>query len=220
MSAAAAPINAIHVGTQRYYERNAASYVASTAQAYVKGHLVAMAAALPPGAEVLDAGSGSGRDSFWLAAHGFRVHAIDSCAYMVRATVAKAEVRGEIARVEELEAVERYDGVWACGVLPHVSGQRQRETWARMFRSIRPGGVLYASYKLGKGERIDADGRYFLDMDLQVLRCLAASAGFVELRADQTPCAVGRPTQWISVLVQKCGTGGLASSVRLAGASQ
>ncbi|WP_437497429.1 hypothetical protein [Sorangium sp. So ce1099] len=36
---------------------------------------------------------------------------------------------------------------------------------ARLTRAMRVGGVLYASFKYGDRERVEADGRYFNDLD-------------------------------------------------------
>lgn len=199
-----------HLRTVQFYERSAGTYVESTELARVGAHLEAFAAAVLPGGNVLELGSGSGRDSLWLAERGFRVHAIDACPAMVQATSARAAVRAELARIEEIDAIERYDGIWASAALLHVAAHRQAEGWARLCRALRPGGVLYASYKLGSGERVADDGRYFFDLDGPKLLSLAEGVGFTETRAQITACATGRPTRWVSVLVSKACRSGSA----------
>lgn len=56
----------------------------------------------------------------------------------------------------------------------------------RLAGALRPGGVLYASFKYGRGER-EHQGRRFTDLDLAGLRALLA----------QVPGLTG-PETWIS----------------------
>jgi SAM-dependent methyltransferase len=204
-----------HLRTVQFYERSAGTYVESTELAGVRSYLEAFAAAVLTGGDVLELGSGSGRDSLWFAERGFEVHAIDACPAMVQATSARAVVRAELARIEEIDAIERYDGIWSSAALLHVAAHRQAEVWARLYRALRPGGALYASYKLGSGQRVADDGRYFFDLDMPRLLSLAEGVGFAEPRAQITVCATGRPTRWVSVLVSKGCRSGSAQSHQL-----
>ncbi len=95
---------------------------------------------LPPGAQLLDAGCGSGRTLDELVAYG-RVTGVDAS----RTAVAAARVRGHrdvlVARVERLPlATARFDVVTCLDVIEHTPDDRQ--TFAELLRVTRPGGYL------------------------------------------------------------------------------
>ena len=54
---------------------------------------------------------------------------------------------------------ETYDGVWASACLLHVPREDLTGILTRIRRALKPGGVFYASFKIGEGD----DGRDTLD---------------------------------------------------------
>ncbi|MBK1783865.1 class I SAM-dependent methyltransferase [Prauserella cavernicola] len=110
--------------------------------------LTGEAADLPPG-RALDAGCGHGTDTLWLAAHGWRVTAVDFSAAALEHGAATAEAAGAelVERVEWVEAdlgtwtppAEHYDLVVCLYV--HVAGP-VGELVRRMASGVAPGGTL------------------------------------------------------------------------------
>lgn len=111
-------------------------------------HLTAELGGLRPGL-ALDAGCGHGADTLWLAAHGWRVTAVDFSTAALAHARAMAEVAGaDIAsRVDWVEAdlaswspqPDRYDLVTCMYV--HVAGSVP-EMVRRMGAGVTPGGTL------------------------------------------------------------------------------
>lgn len=115
-------------------------------------------------ARILDLGCGSGRDALAFRQAGYRVDAVDASRAMAELARRHADVPVRALRAQELEAEEVYDGIWACASLLHVPWTELPDVFRRVQRALRPGGVLYASFKPGEGERTLHDGRHFTDM--------------------------------------------------------
>ncbi len=64
-------------------------------------------------------------------------------------------------RFDELDAVDKYDGVWAHASLLHVPRVALPGVLSLVFRALKPGGVHFASFKGGGCEGRDGLGRYF-----------------------------------------------------------
>jgi SAM-dependent methyltransferase len=108
--------------------------------------LVAEAAGLAPGT-ALDAGCGEGADAHWLAAHGWRVTALDVSAVALERAAAHAdpEWADRITwRQADLTAWEpdgaRYDLV-SAQFMQFPTGLRER-FYARLAEAVAPGGTL------------------------------------------------------------------------------
>jgi 2-polyprenyl-3-methyl-5-hydroxy-6-metoxy-1,4-benzoquinol methylase len=112
-------------------------------------HLTAEAANLPRG-HALDAGCGHGADTLWLAAHGWRVTAVDFSAAALAHGRSMAEAAGtDVAeRIDWIESdisnwaakPERYDLVVCFYV--HVVGSVE-DMVRRMANGVAPGGTLF-----------------------------------------------------------------------------
>lgn len=152
-----------------YYRRFAAEFFRSTVGVDMTPIYQRFLSGLRPQASILDAGCGSGRDAKAFADAGFRVSAFDASAEL--ATLASAHCGFEVGlrRFDEITETAAYDGIWCCASLLHVPLARLPDTLARMWRSLRPGGRMYVSFKHGTGERVQG-GRCFTDADEAVVR--------------------------------------------------
>jgi SAM-dependent methyltransferase len=111
-------------------------------------HLLAAADGLPPGL-ALDAGCGHGAETLWLAAHGWRVTAVDFAATALDHARSSAEAVGaDVAeRVDWVQGdlatwtptPRRYDLVTCLYV--HIAGS-VAETVGRLAAGVAPGGTL------------------------------------------------------------------------------
>src|SRR5262245_5024139 len=143
--------------TLLYYERNAPTCISDTAGVDMSPLYEPFLALVPAGGRILDAGCGSGRDSLAFMARGYQVLAIDGAAAMVRAAAAASVPAGRL-RLQEVDFDAKFDGVWACASLLHVPRVEILEVLGRLARALRPGGVMYLSFKRGDGE-VWRDGR-------------------------------------------------------------
>jgi SAM-dependent methyltransferase len=116
---------------------------------------------LAPGAHILDAGCGSGRDTKAFLERGYLVTAIDASPEMAKLATALTGHPCEILSFQQMQFHETYDGIWACASILHVPKHEMLDVIRRFTNALKVGGALYISLKQGKGERIVEDGRFF-----------------------------------------------------------
>lgn len=155
--------------TLAFYASEAAVYATGGDQA-PSPHLADFLAGLPAGARILELGCGGGRDSAAMIAAGFAVEPSDGCPEMAAQAERRLGRPVRVMRFAELDAEERYDGVWANAALLHVPRANLAGVLARIRRALVPGGLFAASYKGGGGEGRDRLGRYFNFPDRDWLR--------------------------------------------------
>lgn len=191
-----------------YYRRNAQAFFDDSVGLDVAALRAAFARRLAPGAAVLDAGCGSGRDAKAFHASGFAVSAFDASAELARMASAHCGFTVEHRTFASVREVAAYDGIWCCASLLHVPPGEMPDTLARLWRALRPGGWLYVSFKLGGGER-HHEGRTFTDADDSVLRGWLSGFDDVEtietwITKDERP---GRAQHWLNALVRRAPRG-------------
>lgn len=188
-----------------FYTREAKRYFLSTHTVDMTPLRARFLHLVGPKGRLLDAGCGSGRDAKAFLAQGYEVEAFDASAEMARLASTHTGIAVRASSFLNLEEVHRFDGIWACASLLHVSPSQQPEALARLHRALKPGGVLYASYKLGNGERTDAQGRHFTDADQDRLSQWIQDLKDAELvdtwiTGDARP---GHSEQWLNALICK-----------------
>lgn len=152
------------MSNEDYYRQNAQRFFTDTASVDMSALYPYFVACLPPGARILDAGCGSGRDVKAFGEMGFDVEAFDASAELVALACQLSGKPVVQMRFQDVDAVEKYDGIWCCASLLHVSDAELPEVMTKLAIALKPGGVWYLSFKHGHGER-EKDGRRFTDMD-------------------------------------------------------
>lgn len=152
-----------------YYDQNAEAFFAQTVHADMSLARSRFLAHLPAGGSLLDAGCGSGRDAKAFHELGFAVEAFDASAEMVRLARTYTGLHVYQMSFETMRWQTRYDGIWACASLVHVSLADLAGIAIRFRRALKRGGVFYVSFKRGEGER-QKDNRHFTDMTETRLR--------------------------------------------------
>jgi 2-polyprenyl-3-methyl-5-hydroxy-6-metoxy-1,4-benzoquinol methylase len=159
---------------------------------------------MTPGGRVLDAGCGSGRDALAFRLAGFEVEAFDGSARMVDLARTHTGLPVRHMRFDEVEWTDEFDGIWACASLLHVARAELPATMARLVRALKPGGVMFASFKEGDQER-EQGGRRFTDLTETALSSLLTGLGMEVL--DLLSNADGRPgregERWVSAVGRK-----------------
>lgn len=182
--------------TMNYYDVNAEAFVARTADVDIDHLRDPFLAELPPGGRILDAGCGSGRDAYVFARRGFQVTALDGSLEMVKAARRRTALDVIHSTFLDFQSDEPFHGVWACASLLHVAPAQLAHTLAHLCELLTPGGVLYASFRFGNGERIEGE-RYFNDQTPDQLAELAHRVAGVFLdRAWVTDSAVVAGQRW------------------------
>lgn len=115
----------------------------------VHGEAAYVAALVPPGARVLDAGCGTGRVGIELARRGYDVVGVDSDASMLQVARSTApQLPWHLRDLTDLGEESAYDLVVAAGnVMVFVAPGTGPEVVRRMARALRPGGLLVSGWR-------------------------------------------------------------------------
>ena len=150
--------------TLRYYREHAEEFAADTINADMGEVRARFLSHLPGKARILDFGCGTGRDTKAFNELGYETDAIDGSEELCR--IARKHTGAAVRCLDFREyspaESEIYDGIWACASLLHLKKQEMLPVMCELAKALRPGGVLYASFKYGEyvGER---NGRFFTD---------------------------------------------------------
>ncbi len=148
--------------TLQYYEENAAGFALNTVSADMEDARRRFLNLLPEKAQILDFGCGSGRDTKAFLERGYAVEAIDGSAELCRIASEYTGIRVRQMLFQELVAKNAYDGIWACSSILHLEKAELSEVLRKITEALKPGGVLYTSFKYGTFEGVQK-GRYFTD---------------------------------------------------------
>ena len=191
--------------TLSYYNARAQEFVQGTVA--VNFHITqdSFLAQLEKGASILDFGCGSGRDTKYFLERGFAVEATDGSAELCKLASEYTGISVKQLLFDELEAVDKYDGIWACASILHLEWADLVVVMQKMVRALKGEGVIYTSFKYGQfsGER---NGRFFTDLDEEGLARLLKEVGGLVVKelwitGDVRP---GRGEEkWLNVLLTK-----------------
>ncbi len=186
------------------YEESAAAYGTATTDLpeRIRDAVAAFAAAVGPGAKVLEIGSGSGRDALALETHGLAVRRTDITAAFVE--LMRSEGHGADLLdplVDDLDGP--WDGVWANACLLHVDRPDLLVVLTRLAGATRAGGVLRMSVKEGDGEGWSVHGevrspRRFVYWREPALREVLGAAGW-SVQESRVGVAGTRGETWVEV---------------------
>lgn len=135
---------------------------------------------LPAGGTILDLGCGSGRDAAYFRERGFNVTATDGSARMCELASRYLGMPVRVQEFNELADEALYDGIFASASIMHLEYDRLVELMPKLARALKPGGVLYVSFKYG-----DHDGylgkRYYTKMTEERFEALVAPVDELEI---------------------------------------
>lgn len=189
---------------EQFYNERASEYFSQTIIADMTPLLRRFGDAVGPDALVVDAGCGSGRDSLWFLANGFRCYSYDASAALValaRKHLGAAHLV-HCHRHDALGLAHPVDGIWANASLLFLNDTDLAIALRTFYRNLRPGGVLYASFKYGSGWREDG-ARHFRDMAPSDGALLESMSGMKLLAVHTDLDSQGRGMHWTSFLLCK-----------------
>ncbi len=160
---------------------------------------------IPPGATILEIGSGTGRDAQWLEAQGFRV---------IR-TEASAGLRDYLRRqghtVLPLNVLtddmhQQFAMIHANAVLLHFTPTQLTQALQRLHRWLAPGGVFTCSVKHGQGQGWESEKlgqpRFFSYWTTEDFVDQLRQAGFEVITVMTDKAQVSEPT-WIMTTARR-----------------
>ena len=191
--------------TLEYYNNNAEAFVEGTVSVDFKQTQDKFIELLKAGDHILDFGCGSGRDTKYFLEKGFIVDAIDGSEKLCELASSYTGIEVKHMLFQELDVCEKYDGIWACSSILHLSKKDLVLVLGKMVKAIKKNGIIYTSFKYGEfeGER---HGRYFTDFTLENFEEFLKEIDKISLKdywitGDVRP---GRGEEkWLNLILQK-----------------
>lgn len=146
--------------TLEYYNSKAKDFVSGTVNVAFNEIQDIFLEYIPVGSKILDFGCGSGRDTKYFLGKGYNVDATDGSEELCKIASEYSGIQVKQMLFEELNAIEEYDGIWACASILHVEKEHLSDVMKRMAIATKKGGVIYTSFKYGDFEGV-RDGRFF-----------------------------------------------------------
>lgn len=194
-----------HNNTLGYYDNHADEFYKSTVNvefATMQKHFLSK---LKVGSHILDFGCGSGRDTKYFLEQGYSVEAIDGSAQLCKLASEYTGIEVKKIFFQELKEVNRYDGIWACSSILHLSITELADVMRRMEVALKENGIIYTSFKYGNfsGER---NGRFFTDMTEETFAEFLKGIEHLEVEEQWTTSDVrpGRGEEkWLNLILRK-----------------
>lgn len=160
---------------------------------------------LTKGACILDFGCGSGRDTKYFMEQGYSVEAVDGSKELCRIASEYTGIEVKNMFFQQLSEVNRYDGIWACSSILHLSIDDLADVMKKMVIALKENGIIYTSFKYGTfaGER---NGRYFTDMTEESFSEILREIEGLEVQEQWITSDVrpGREEEkWLNLILQK-----------------
>ena len=150
---------------------------------------------------ILDAGCGTGRDTYEFLKQGYAVRAMDASPALLRECRRKIRLAQqspendkmkratESNKTDYLEATfdempyrNEFDGIWAAASLLHIPAKQMEEILGKLIQALKPFGILFMSFKYGHGEH-NYEPRYYTHYCRKDIRALLNRiAGTEEIR--------------------------------------
>lgn len=191
--------------TMEFYDTHAGEYFDRTVSADLSALYTRFLRRVKPGGVILDAGSGSGRDLKALRNRGFQALGIDASRELARLASQYSGAECLTVRFEDIEFRNKFDGIWACASLLHISKHTILRVLHRLYRSLHSHGALFASVRLGQGEATTDDGRFFAYYTSQEFCSFLEKAGFLieDLWVSRDTLPGRESVEWINVIAVK-----------------
>ena len=188
--------------TITYYNQNAEEYFNNTVNVSMQELYDHFEAYLKPGDKILDLGCGSGRDSRYFLSKGYDVVSVDGSKAMCN--LAETYIGKKVRNItfEKMDYDNEFDAVWACASLVHVDIGKITDVLFRIQRALKKKGILYASWKYGKGERIE-NQKYYADYDEKSINNLFSDASIKVAKIWISDDNLIRASKWLNVIGEK-----------------
>lgn len=145
------------------YDETAHDYETLVKSFEILPQLEIFAEMIDSGGTILDLGCGPGQHSKYFCDLGFKVTGIDLSEKMI--SLAKSKYRTIDFQVMDIENLEfknnRFDGIWASASLLHIEKSKFTKVLFNLKDILKDNGILYISLKIGFGERMIHDDRYY-----------------------------------------------------------
>ena len=183
-------------GTLAAYDADAAGYAADwLAQDAPEDMYALLRTHFAPGLTA-DVGCGAGRDTAWLAAHGFDARGLDASAgLLAQARAAHPGLRFEQASLPALDGVKRgtFRNVLCETVIMHLQPAQVSPSVRSLLSLLAPGGTLYLSWRVTDGASTrDGAGRLYAAFDEALVTDALAPGDAILLDEERVSVSSGK----------------------------
>ena len=190
--------------TLNYYNTNAEEYFKNTLNANMRANYSLFESYLKPGDYILDLGCGSGRDTKYFLENGYKVDAIDGSIELCKLASEYTGINAENKLFSDLDDYNKYNGIWACASLLHLTKEEMIYTLNKMVKSIKLKGVIYMSVKYGNEHGFNGD-RYFTNLTeksfIDDILSRIYDAEIVEMWTSKD--SIDRDIKWLNIVLMK-----------------
>lgn len=191
--------------TLEYYDKNADSFINGTRDVDFSKTQNMFMELIPKDGRILDFGCGSGRDTKCFLDHGFKVEAIDGSKEICKIASDYTGIPVKHMYFQDLDESEKYDGIWACASILHVSKDELSDVLRKMAAALKSGGVIYTSFKYGDFEGV-RNGRFFTDLTEESFSELISVVSSIAIEKTWVTSDV-RPDRgeekWLNLILRK-----------------
>lgn len=188
-----------------YYEKHAKEFAMQTTELDFSETQDKFLRQLKKGDFILDFGCGSGRDTKYFLEQGFCVEAVDGSKKMCEIATGFTGIEVKTMLFQELNVVGKYNGIWACSSVLHLSKKELKDVMVKMRLALKKDGIIYMSFKYGifEGER---NGRYFTDMTEKIFEDLVKKIEGIKVKEQWITSDIrqGRKEEkWLNIILKK-----------------
>ncbi|ETP71804.1 Tellurite resistance protein TehB [Lachnospiraceae bacterium JC7] len=191
--------------TINYYDNNAEIFVAGTLDVefgIIQNRFLSL---LPERGYILDFGCGSGRDTKYFLSRGYDVDAIDGSEKLCEIASINTGIKVRQMLFSELAENSKYDGIWACASILHLTRKELEPVMAKMIKAVKQGGYIYTSFKYGEFEGFRND-RYFTDFTEKTYRDFINEYPDIKI-IEEWVTGDARPgredEKWLNLIIQR-----------------
>lgn len=191
--------------TLNYYEKNAEAFADGTVDVEFVDIQDRFVNLLPKNGYILDYGCGSGRDTKYFISKGFRVDAVDGSEKLCRIASKNTGIAVKQMLFSELNAIAKYDGIWACSSILHLPKKELHDVLHKMICATKSGGYIYTSFKYGEYEGYRNE-RFFTDFTRESFEEFINAYSGIEI-VEEWVSADARPgrgdEKWLNLILRK-----------------
>ena len=191
--------------TVDYYNYNSEAFSKDTFYVSMMENQDRFSSYIPEGGYILDFGCGSGRDTKYFIEKGFQVDAMDGSEKMCEIAYKNTGLEVKKLLFNELDAINTYDGIWACSSILHLTVDELSDVFTKMIRAIKPDGYIYTSFKYGEFQGYRGD-RYYTDFTEKSFNDFIIDIDNIQLVEEWISSDVrpGRSNErWLNLILRK-----------------
>ncbi|MEK6947701.1 MAG: class I SAM-dependent methyltransferase [Nanoarchaeota archaeon] len=190
------------IQTYNKFSKIYADYTSSKIMQFQLNNFISL---LPEKGKILDAGSGSGRDSNYLKEEGLDVIPVDFSDGMIE-EAKKLNVDTIKGNLLEMSSDDEFVGIWCMATLADIPKSEAPKLIKNFSKALKKDGILYIAVKKGDSEQIiekeryDNSPRFYAFYQKKELNDLLISNGFVIIESTESN---DEENDWIEVFAKK-----------------